>query len=258
MKSNLFRLIGACCAIALSCLAGAVAAEPHTASPLSLIVTYHTSVAHRAALRAELAGPGVRQFQQWRRQGVLKDYQLLFGRYADSDNLDAIALLTFAGPAELSRWKDIERTMPGGLTRAAQSLVDAVHSAPADLERSKRQGDTCAASVFMVIPYETMIPAPEYLKYADGYVIPQMEGWMREGVLAHYGLYVDRYSAGRPFSTMLILEYKNEAALGQREAVVAKVRAALKENPEWQAISDAKKHIRNEKQLVIADPLVAP
>lgn len=255
MKSILLRLFGACCAIALSC---AAAAEPHAAGPLSLIVTYHTGVAHRAALRAELAGPGVRQFQQWRRQGVLKDYQLLFGRYADSDNLDAIALLTFDGPAGLARWKEIERTMPGGLTRAAQGLVDAVHSAPADLERGKREGATSAASVFMVIPYETMIPAPEYLKYADGYVIPQMDGWMREGVLAHYGLYVNRYAAGRPFSTMLILEYKNEAALGRREAVVAKVRAALKENPQWLAISEAKQHIRNEKQLVVADPLLAP
>jgi hypothetical protein len=39
--------------------------------------------------------------------------------------------------------------------------------------------------------------------------------------------------------------------------VVAKVRARLKDNPEWKAISDAKKSIRNEKQLVIADPLVA-
>jgi hypothetical protein len=56
---------------------------------------------------------------------------------------------------------------------------------------------------------------------------------------------------------MVILEYKNDAALGARESVVAKVRAQLKDNPEWKAISDAKKNIRNEKQLVIADPLVA-
>jgi hypothetical protein len=257
MKSSLFRLFGACCAIVLSCLAGAAAADTHAGSPLSLIVTYHTSVAHRAALRQELAGPGLRQFQRWREQGILQDYQLLYGRYADSGNLDAVALLTFAGAAGLQQWTEIERTMPGGLTPAAQALVESVHSAPADLERSKRQGGTSAQSVFMVIPYETMISAPEYLKYADGYVIPQMDGWMREGVLAHYGLYVNRYAAGRPFSTMLVLEYKDEAALGRREAVVAKVRAALKDNPEWKAISDAKKNIRNEKQLVVADPLVA-
>jgi hypothetical protein len=56
---------------------------------------------------------------------------------------------------------------------------------------------------------------------------------------------------------MVLLEYKNDAALGQREAVVARVRARLKDNPEWKAISDEKKKIRNEKQLVIADPLIA-
>jgi hypothetical protein len=109
----------------------------------------------------------------------------------------------------------------------------------------------------MVIPYETMISAPDYLKYADGYVVPQFEGWIKEGVLARYDIFVDRYAAGRPWSTMVLLEYRNDAALGQREAVVARVRARLGENPEWKAISDDKKHIRNEKQLVIADPLVA-
>jgi len=56
---------------------------------------------------------------------------------------------------------------------------------------------------------------------------------------------------------MVLLEYKNDAALGQREAVVDRVRARLKEDPQWKAISDDKKHIRNELQLVIADPLVA-
>jgi hypothetical protein len=243
--------------LSLLVLAHANAADGHAGSPLSLIVTYHTSAANRAALRAELEGAGVRQFEHWKKDGVLADYRLLFNRYADSDNMDAVALLSFANGAATERWKAIERSAPGGLTRAALALVTAVHTAPADLERSKRAAPTTAQSVFMVIPYEVLISAGDYVKYADGYAIPQFDGWIEEGILANYALYVDRYGAGRPWSTMLLLEYKSEAALGAREAVVAKVRARLKDVPAWKAISDNKKTIRNEKQLVVADAIVA-
>jgi hypothetical protein len=93
----------------------------------------------------------------------------------------------------------------------------------------------------------------EYLKYADGYVIPQFEGWMAEGVLNNYRIFMSKYPAGRPWNAMVILEYKDDAALARREEVVKNVRAKLKENPEWKAISENKKNIRDEKQVVIAD-----
>jgi hypothetical protein len=53
----------------------------------------------------------------------------------------------------------------------------------------------------------------------------------------------------------VILEYKDEEALARRNAVVAKVRARLKEIPEWKAISDNKKTVRDEKQVVLADQI---
>jgi hypothetical protein len=238
-------------------LGAAQAADTHADGPLSLIVTYQTSPANRAALRQELQGAGVRRFQHWKDEGVLSGYRLLFGRYADSGNLDAIAVLAFPDYAALERWTKIEQSAPGGLDKKALALTSAIHTAPADLVRSGRGAPSGADGVFLVIPYETMISAPDYLKYADGYVVPQFEGWIKEGVLAHYDIFVDRYAAGRPWSTMILLEYRNDAALGQREAVVARVRARLADNPEWKAISDDKKHIRNELQLVVADPLIA-
>lgn len=224
--------------------------------PLSLIVDYHVIPSNRTALRDELETAGGRQFQHWKDEGILQTYRLLFNRYADSNNPDAIALLTFSSYADVERWKKIEHDFPAGLTKNALALTTAIYTAPADLVRSGRNGETSNKSVFMVIPYETMISAADYLKYADGYVIPQFEGWMSEGILVHYGVYVNRYPAGRPWSTMVILEYKSDAALGLREAVVAKVRAKLKENPEWKSISDSKKNVRNEKQLVVADPII--
>jgi hypothetical protein len=254
--SRLRQLAGAAL-FGLFCMGGAHAADQRADGPLSLIISYHAAPANRAALRQELQGEATRRFEQWKKQGVLKDYHLLFGRYADSDNADAVAVLAFPDYAAASRWKKIEQASPGGLPRKALALASSIQTAPADQVRSGGSDAPSADSVWMVIPYQVMIPAPEYVKYADGYVIPQMDGWIKEGVLKRYEILVDRYGAGRPWSTMLLLEYKNDAALGQREEVVARVRARLKEDPQWKAISDDKHHIRNELQLVIADPLAA-
>lgn len=254
--SNLRRLAGAAL-FGLFCASGAHAADLRADGPLSLIISYHATPANRAALRQKLQGEGTKQFEQWKKQGVLKNYHLLFGRYADSDNADAVAVLSFPDYAAASRWKKIEQASPGGLSHKALALATSIQTAPADQVRSGGSDASSADSVWMVIPYQVMISEPDYVKYADGYVIPQMEGWIKEGALKHYEILVDRYGAGRPWSTMLLLEYKNDAALGQREAVVARVRSRLKDDPQWKAISDDKHHIRNELQAVVADPLVA-
>jgi hypothetical protein len=54
---------------------------------------------------------------------------------------------------------------------------------------------------------------------------------------------------------MVILAYKDEDALAKRNAIVAKVRARLAANPVWKAISESKKSVREEKQVVIAEQL---
>ena len=236
----------------------AAAADASQGGPQSLIITYHTAPANRAAFHEELEKAGARQFQRWNDEDVRADYHLLFNRFADSDNPDAVALLKFPDGAQAAQWTKVEQAHPAGLTKKALSLVAAVHTSPADLVRSDRSAETTGKSVFMVIPYETTVSPAEYIKYADGYTIPQFEGWMREGVLSHYDVFVNRYYAGRPWSAMVVLEYKDDAALGMREAVVARVRARLKDNPDWKAISDSKKNIRNEKQVVVADPIAVP
>jgi len=88
-------------------------------------------------------------------------------------------------------------------------------------------------------------------------VIPQFKGWMEEGVLAGYSLYTSQFPAGRPWNAVVLLQYKDEAALSARDAVVGRVRERLKDNPEWKAISDSKKSVRNEEQVVIADSIAA-
>ena len=215
-------------------------------APLGLVIAYQTTPANRPVLRQQMREAELPQFEKWKREGVLQDYRILFSRYVDSANWDMMALLTFK-PAGLERWKKIEETNPAGLSAKAAALTTSISTAPADLSRSH---DLFKArdSVFLVIPYEVLIPTGEYL-------VPQTEGWMTEGVLAGYGLYVGKLAAGRPWASLLVLEYAGDEGLAQRESIVAKVRNRLKDNPKWKAIADSKQKVRAEKQAVVADAL---
>lgn len=233
----------------------APAADLRESAPRSLVITYHTAAANRLAFRQELEQSGVRQFQRWQNDGVVQGYRVLFNRYVDSTNWDAVALLTFARESDIERWKRIEVEAPAGLSQKALALVTSIETTPADLIRSRSAADAPDNAVFLLIPYEVVVPADDYVAYLDGYVLPQVDGWMEEGILERYSIYLARYSAGRPWQSLLVLEYKSDQALGARESVVAKVRARLKDNPKWKAISDSKKNVRVERAAVIADPL---
>ena len=231
------------------------AADPRDSGPLAIVITYHAAPANRAALRQAMEESEARQFQKWKDEGVLKSARILVNRHVDSITWDAMAILTFASYSDVERWNAIERTAPAGLSPKALALTSAIETTPGDL--MKEGGRDAKAGVYLVIPYEYLVPVNEYLAYLDGYVVPQMDGWMEEGVLSQYGVFLARYPAGRPWQSMLILEYKDNQALGARDATTAKVRARLQSNAKWKAISDAKKNVRNEKPPVIADAIVA-
>jgi hypothetical protein len=231
------------------------AADPRESGPLAIVITYHAPSANRAAFRKAMEETEAPQFQRWKDEGVLQSARLLVNRHVDSVTWDAMALLTFARYSDVARWNRIERSSPAGLSPAALALTSAIETAPGDLMREG--GDAQAHGPFLVIPYEVIVPVNEYLAYLDGYVVPQMDGWKEEGVLARYGVFLARYPAGRPWQSMLILEYKDDAALGARDVTTAKVRSRLNNNPKWKAISDAKKNVRNERAPVIADAIPA-
>lgn len=231
------------------------AAESSVEDLPSLVVAYHVAPANRPAFRHELETTGLRQFQRWKNEGILSSYRILFSRYADSDNWDAMAVLGFSSVADVERWKHIEDAMPAGLLPKALAMVKSVHTTPVSLARSKSAMDTTTNSVFMVIPYITMVSVGDYLKYADGYMNPQFDGMIAESVMSHYDLFVSTFSTGRPWSSLVILEYKDQESLSKRGSAEAKVRGRLKDVPEWKAFSDIKKSIREEKQIVLAEQL---
>jgi hypothetical protein len=199
---------------------------------------------------------GVRQFGTWKAQGILASYHLLFSRYVDTSQWDMLAVLQFHRYQDVAKWWEVEKRNPAGLAPDLLALVDKVETYPVDLSRTADPASAPAAPVYLVLPYVHAVPPAVYLKYADDYVRPQLDGWTREGILAGFGLYTQRYTATRPWDSMLILQYKDDAALGLRETVVAKVRKELETNPVWKALSDRKDTIRTEKAGIIADEIL--
>ena len=246
--------------LALCALLPALAQYPERAAgPLGLVIAYRVNPDHRAALRDSMVHGGVARFEGWKTRGVLKDYHILFNTYLDSETYDMVALLEFAKYSDVIRWQEIERESPGGLSPDLLRYVVSAITSPIDVVRSK-SAETLPArgrGVYFLIPYDYLVSTDDYLKYVDGYVIPQVNGWIAEDVLADYRIGIGRYSTSRAWSSLFILEYRDAEAFGKREATVNKVRERLRTDPAWKAISDNKQKVRIEKQTIIAEELVA-
>jgi hypothetical protein len=202
-----------------------------------------------------LAGEQAQRLDGLRRQGLLQGYKLFFNRYPDTNRWDGLEVLTFSGSAAASRWATLERTSPGGLSPAVLRLATHIVETPAE---GVRRGGTRGAATdapTLAIPYQVVVPSPQYLTYLDTYVVPQFEGWIAEGVLDSYEIQMSRFPAGRPWASLILLRYRDDAALGRRDETTALVRRRLAENPQWKAASDSKTTVRTEGVLAVADQL---
>ncbi len=84
---------------------------------------------------------------------------------------------------------------------------------------------------------------------------PQLDGWMEAGILTHDELAMGRGAAGKPYSSFLLLEYKDDESFGRRDRVLAETRQKLQSNAAWQTWSDNQQTIRSERPAIIMDEL---
>ena len=258
----------ACCLLFLICffISGSVAAQDiqtRNDGPKNLFITYRCNAASRGALRNYLTTMGVTRFAEWKKQGVLGEYRVFFNWFVDADTWDGMVILTFRNYDDVLKWKTIEQSFPGGLDAAGLAIATPVTTYPADLIWHGRPSTPVTlntASVFLIIPYTFYPPTSvdEYIKYGTSYVLPQVEGWVREGALASFAIYINRFPSARRWQSMFVLEYKDIHAFAAREKIVSKITAELKDNPAWKAYSDIKLKIRTEKEAVTAEELHAP
>jgi hypothetical protein len=226
-------------------------------SPKVLVITYKCRPVQRIRLRNYMTSNGLAQIENFKTMGILTGYRVLFSRYVDSDNWDMMLIVSLSDGAALNGWREVEMHLPAGLSEQALETVVSVSTTPADLTRSDALPDARPHPVFLVIPYDYTVSTPEYARYLDGYVIPQLEGWHERKILSHYEIFIARYGAARPWSALLLLQYADEGALGARDRVSQSVREKLSANPSWKTFADNKDTVRAEKQAVVSDELAS-
>ena len=231
------------------------AAEPET-GPRQLLITFRCQAADRPAFRAYLQGEESAMLEKLKAQGVLKSYLILFNPFVTTGTWDAMTVLDFSTYAATQRWKEIERVSPAGLSPAGLKLAKPIQTYSADLqwEDTVKDPGPQGKRVFYVIPY-SYNALDQYKSYVDGYVIPQVQGWMKEGVLSRYEFYLNRYPTGDPWDALFIYEYRDLDSFGKRDDVLARVRIPLRNDPTWKHLSDIKATIRTESENTIAEAL---
>jgi hypothetical protein len=254
----------ACMAASLAMFAGVpnAQAQEKGEGPMSLFITYQCSPEKKAAFRAHMAGAGVNQFEKWKKEGVYKDYLVLFSSFTNSGDTapDMLVRLDFAKYVDSANWKTIERTMPAGLAPEALKLCTPVTSYLADLnyEGGPSAKRDLSKSVYLWIPYhlEKGVGKPTYKKYFETYVKPQNDGWLADGALSWWGVYFNQHNTGKPWDMIFLYEYSDLAGLARRDNVKEAVRAKLKNDPMWKKVSDEKQSYRWEDQVIIMDPIL--
>lgn len=253
-RMRAFFLLGA---VLWAAFFGLAHATPFDSGMKGLIIEYKVAPANRPALYAYMREQGLDQLEQWKRAGKLKDYKVLFGRYADSPVWDMMTMLDFADVAQAARWKEIERNTPAGLAPQALALVTSVETNPVD--QWFEGGSSKSNGVYLVIPYDYLVSTEKYVSYVEGYLLPQVNGWLQDGALSHYNFYIGRYAVSRHWSSLLVLEYNGDEGIAARERLTAQVRAKLAaSDPVWASWSKDKSAIRNTRQYILADELRKP
>src|SRR2546421_3587631 len=109
--------------LALACVAAFAQVKDN--GPTTIVITYKSPLEKRSAFRAYMEGPGVRQLEQWKKEGVFQDYQVLATSFAGEQvgQFDMAVFLDFAAFTDVARWKEIDRRVPGGLSTEALALT---------------------------------------------------------------------------------------------------------------------------------------
>ena len=240
-------------ALAIFALPVAAPAQEESAPRPALIIAYHTAPTNWLAFRKALERDVRPRLGDLQKEGVLRDFHLFLARDVDGEGWNTMAVFDFDGIKGRARWDVAARLTPAGLNQQELALTTRIDSTPVSLMREGADDSKPDHPIFLVIPYRVIVSDDAYLKYLDGYTIPQLEGWKSAGILPRYSVYMGQYPAGRPWTAMLVLEYSSDSALAKRDAVKARVRETLAHDPAWKAIGEDKSNIRAELSAAVAD-----
>ncbi|HEV2484725.1 MAG TPA: hypothetical protein VGT08_04255 [Terracidiphilus sp.] len=246
-------------AAALAVAAQSTVAQAEADGPVALIATYRAKPGMRVKFRAIMSTEGAAQFERWKKAGVFASYQALFTAYSADNEPDMFLVVRFNRFTDLARWQKIEETFPGGLPTDAQTIASVDTSATADIVKESSVAPTTTDSQFFVLEYDVLADMSRYTDYVLGYAAPQFDEWEKAGALSSYACYLNENPAGAPWSSLILLEYKDMASLAARETIKSKTRAELAlSNVSWKKWSEDKTAIRREKAAIPVRALNQP
>src|SRR5687767_11109642 len=240
------RILGAV-ALALLMSPAAGVEQEKGEGPATLFLSYKCEPEKRATFGAHMAGPGVANFEKWKNEGAYQDYLVLFSSYVNRRELDMLVRLDFDRYVDTEKWKAVERTSPGGLSPEGLALCSPDYAYLADKTWDGISPTrNLAKTVYLYIPYhfEKGVGKPEYKKYFETYVKPQNDGWLAENALSAWGVYLNQHNTGAPWDALFLYEYADATGLARRDNVKTSVRAKLRNDPAWKAVSDSKHSYR--------------
>ncbi len=214
--------------------------------------------AGRLGLQSSFDDNRVAQFEQWRKAGVVANYLILFSHFANAQLEDMWVILDFAKFSDVAQWLAIERHSPGGLSPEALALATPKTCVYTDKGwAGGTPNPEPGKSVYMMIPYQTLVPADEYADFVSRYVEPQLKFWVKSGIMHTYAVHIEQNPTNTPWDSLLVFEYDGLRGIALRDVVKQQVRdSKLKDDPGYKHFSPIKRTIRKELQPTTFDPIL--
>lgn len=212
-----------------------------------LVLTYKAPIEKRVAFRKYMESSGVAQFEGWRNKGVFTGYKILFATQVNEQLPDMWVIIDFAKFDDVAKWHSIQRDYPGGLAPEGIALGAPKTDIYTDLVW---QGGIAKAdqskSLYIIIPYISLVASEKYADFVNKYVVPQLTGWAESGLMPSYAIYLNQNPTNAPWHSLLLLEYDGIRGIALRDSLKEKIRGRLANDPGYKQYSEIKTTIRKE------------
>jgi hypothetical protein len=222
-----------------------------------VVLNYRCDPANRATFRTHMETTGVDQFESWKKSGVFSDYLILFSTFSSSRTFDMWVILYFDRFADIGKWYEIEKKFPGGLTPEGHKLARPDGTVYTDIpwDSASRRKDL-SKSVFMIIPYKSLVSVNAYADYSEKYVIPQLKGWVRSGILPSYEIHQNTNPTNAPWDILMVFEYDGLRGIALRDQVKMDVRKEIGHDPDYKRYAEIKTTLRKEDEPTTFLPIL--
>ncbi len=212
-----------------------------------LVLTYKAPIEKRVAFRKYMEGSGVTLFEGWKNKGVFTGYKILFATQVNEQLPDMWLILDFAKFSDIAKWHAIQRDYPGGLAVEGIALGAPKTDAYADLvwQGGLPKADA-SKSLYMIIPYVSLVAREKYEDFVNKYVVPQLTAWVESGLMPSYAIYLNQNPTNAPWHSLLLLEYDGIRGIALRDSLKETIRGRLANDPGYKQYSEIKTTIRKE------------